>query len=53
MNKRPEKTVIPKISCKLLDSKDLFKTASEVRIRHHAVEYRLILTKNDKLILTK
>lgn len=54
MNPHSEKkTVVPGIDCKQLDSRELFKNASEVRIRHHALEYRLILTKNDKLILIK
>ena len=36
-----------------LDIRDLFKGAREVRLRHRNAEYRLRLTKSDKLILTK
>lgn len=36
-----------------LDVKELFHGFREVRLRHGAEEYRLRLTKNDKLILTK
>ncbi len=38
---------------KSLDIRELFKGAREVRLRHRNAEYRLRLTKNDKLILTK
>lgn len=36
-----------------LDSADLFVKGKEVRIRHAGEEYRLRLTSNNKLILTK
>jgi hemin uptake protein HemP len=36
-----------------LDIKELFKGTREVRLRHRNAEYRLRLTKSDKLILTK
>jgi hemin uptake protein HemP len=36
-----------------LDSAELFVRGKEVRIRHAGEEYRLRLTSNNKLILTK
>mgnify|MGYP001765197515 CR=1 FL=1 len=36
-----------------LDSASLFQRGNEVRIRHAGEEYRLRLTSNNKLILTK
>lgn len=36
-----------------LDIRELFKGTREVRLRHRGAEYRLRLTKSDKLILTK
>lgn len=36
-----------------LDSRSLFVTGKEIRIRHGGEEYRLRLTSNNKLILTK
>ena len=38
---------------RLLASGDLFGSAREVRIQHHGVEYRLMQTRQGKLILTK
>jgi hemin uptake protein HemP len=35
------------------DTQQLFGDALEVRLHHCGEEYRLILTKNNKLILTK
>jgi hemin uptake protein HemP len=35
------------------DSKDLFQGRREIVIRHHAEDYRLRVTRNDKLILNK
>lgn len=37
----------------VLDSADLFLRGKEVRIRHAGEEYRLRLTSNNRLILTK
>ncbi len=37
----------------VIDSARLFATGREVRIRHAGEEYRLRLTSNNKLILTK
>ena len=36
-----------------LKSQDLFKGSHEIVIEHHGAEYRLRLTRNDKLILNK
>ena len=36
-----------------LESTDLFRQSREVRIRHAGEEYRLRITSNNKLILTK
>ena len=36
-----------------LKSEDLFRTGSELIIEHRGEEYRLKLTRNDKLILNK
>jgi len=38
---------------RVLDARDLFKESNEVRVRHCDEEYRLMLTRNNKLILTK
>ena len=37
----------------VFDTKQLFGEAREIRLHHYGEEYRLILTKNNKLILTK
>mgnify|MGYP001400240635 CR=1 FL=1 len=37
----------------IYDVQQLFGDTREVRLRHCSEEYRLILTKNNKLILTK
>lgn len=37
----------------VFDTKQLFGQIREIRIHHCSEEYRLILTKNNKLILTK
>lgn len=36
-----------------LRSEDLFRSSHELIIEHHGQEYRLRLTRNDKLILNK
>lgn len=36
-----------------LKSEDLFRNTHELVIEHHGEEYRLRLTRNDKLILNK
>lgn len=36
-----------------LKSQDLFRGGYEIVIEHHGAEYRLRLTRNDKLILNK
>jgi hemin uptake protein HemP len=41
------------MSVPVLDSKQLFDGVREIRLRHCSEEYRLILTKNNKLILMK
>jgi hemin uptake protein HemP len=38
---------------RIMTSEELFGGANEVIIRHAGEEYRLRVTKNDKLILTK
>ena len=38
---------------RVLDAQELFGQSSEVRLRHCGEEYRLMLTRNNKLILTK
>jgi hemin uptake protein HemP len=38
---------------KLFSSEDLFGNSNEVLIQHRGKQYRLNLTRNDKLILTK
>ena len=37
----------------VFDTKQLFGGVREIRLHHCSEEYRLILTKNNKLILTK
>ncbi len=37
----------------VFDTKQLFGEVREIRLHHCGEEYRLILTKNNKLILTK
>jgi len=37
----------------VIESADLFKGATEVRVRHRGDEYRLRITRQGKLILTK
>lgn len=36
-----------------MDTKELFKTEHEIIITHRGEDYRLRITSNDKLILTK
>lgn len=36
-----------------IDTKDLFQTQNEIIITHRGETYRLRITSNDKLILTK
>jgi hemin uptake protein HemP len=36
-----------------MDTQELFKTQNEIIIIHRGEEYRLRITSNDKLILTK
>lgn len=38
---------------RVVDAQELLSNASELRILHHGQEYRLRLTRQDKLILTK
>ena len=37
----------------VFDTQQLFGAVREIRLHHCSQEYRLILTKNNKLILTK
>jgi hemin uptake protein HemP len=37
----------------VVDSADLFRGATELRVRHRGDEYRLRITRQGKLILTK
>jgi hemin uptake protein HemP len=48
----PDKTA-PSSSPRRIDLKDILGAAREVIIRHGGEEYRLRLTSNDKLLLTK
>lgn len=43
----------PQISKTRLKSEDLFRNGCELIIEHRGEEYRLKLTRNDKLILNK
>lgn len=43
----------PRLATASVDSRHLLAGALELLIRHGAEEYRLRLTRNDKLILTK
>ncbi len=55
-NNKNEKTQCPDNQDRqvpIFDSRQLFGDAREVRLHHCSEEYRLILTKNNKLILTK
>lgn len=38
---------------RILDTRELFEQSNEVRVRHCNEEYRLMLTRNNKLILIK
>jgi hemin uptake protein HemP len=40
-------------AAKVIDSDALFRGSNEVRVRHGAEEYRLRITRQGKLILTK
>lgn len=44
----PARNPVPRVR-----SEDLLRQANEVVIEHHGQEYRLRLTRNDKLILNK
>ncbi|MDP2226709.1 MAG: hemin uptake protein HemP [Moraxellaceae bacterium] len=46
-------SAVPLSALPTLDSTALFAAGREVRIRHSGEEYRLRLTSNNKLILTK
>ncbi|BBL34365.1 hypothetical protein Nstercoris_00596 [Nitrosomonas stercoris] len=41
------------LTIKLLSSEDLFGNSNEILIQHRNEQYRLRLTRNNKLILTK
>lgn len=43
----------PRTPAPRLRSEDLFRDTHELVIEHHGEEYRLRLTRNDKLILNK
>lgn len=53
MMREPESTPLPANTPVMLDSMTLLAGAREVLIRHGAEAYRLKLTQNDRLILTK
>ncbi|MBI4983998.1 MAG: hemin uptake protein HemP [Rhodocyclales bacterium] len=40
-------------SCRRLDSRELFTAGNELLIDHHGASYRLQITRQGKLILTK
>ena len=44
---------MPETEVGVIDSAELFKGASELRVRHRGDEYRLRITRQGKLILTK
>jgi hemin uptake protein HemP len=44
---------VPKLHAPVLRTEDLFGSGREVIIKHGDAEYRLRITKADKLILTK
>ncbi|MBR0681889.1 hemin uptake protein HemP [Roseomonas eburnea] len=48
-----DETKTPPAEPRVLSSEDLLRGAREVAIQHGAETYRLRLTNNDKLILTK
>lgn len=48
---KPESGTPPSVT--VIQSDDLFKGHNEVLIQHNGVVYRLRLTANDRLILTK
>ena len=50
---RPPEQVKAVASPPALDSEKLFGGSNEVRLRHRGVEYRLRITRQGKLILTK
>ena len=47
--RQPARPVPPPV----IDSQTLFGCANEIRLRHRGQEYRLRITRQDKLILTK
>lgn len=49
----PARPVAPRQDPPCLHSHDLFSAGNEIRIEHHGETYRLRLTRNGKLILTK
>lgn len=51
--KNTEKAAVKKKIVPMLDTDELFKGYREVKLFHHCQEYRLRITKNEKLILTK
>ena len=55
MKNRIENTVaaLDNARLKVVDTKDLFKIYNEIIITHRGELYRLRITSNDKLILTK
>lgn len=53
MSVENEKMAATKHSNRKLNTNDLFDGETEITIEHKSEEYRLRITSNDKLILTK
>jgi hemin uptake protein HemP len=50
---KPQEKAVPSTSTRRIDLKDVLGDGREVIICHGSEEYRLRLTSNDKLLLTK
>ena len=49
----PDAAAVPRELARAVDSAELFAGGREIVIRHAGSEYRLRITRTDKLILTK
>ncbi len=49
----PQRRCVNRQTPKTLDAEDLFAGSRELRVIYKSEEYRLRITRNDKLILTK
>ncbi|MEM9149657.1 MAG: hemin uptake protein HemP [Cyanobacteria bacterium P01_F01_bin.3] len=50
---RQNESAVPSTNTRQLESSDLFRGHRTVVINHAGEQYRLLITKNDKLILQK